>query len=113
MPGKNALVAVLALCLLGTALGATGECMGKNCETVTLKGTVRVVGNEPFARLVLTVPDPREGGRPTDHLVKGPLAEEIRNRHQGEVITVEGRYCADRGPGNRPCFEPEKILKIE
>jgi len=107
-------VATLAFFLAVAAWGATGECMGKIGGTVVLKGTVRVTGNEPFTRLVLTVPDTREGhGRSADHLIEGPLAEEIRSRYQGRVLTVEGRSCEERPPGIPFCIEPVKILKIE
>ncbi|MBE0568983.1 MAG: hypothetical protein IH577_04840 [Deltaproteobacteria bacterium] len=113
MRGKATLVPMLFLGLVMTTLVADGECMGNPGKTITLKGTVRVVGNEPFARLVLTVPGPEGGGRPADHLVEGPLAAEIRERHQGRIVTVECRPCAEKQPGRLPCIEPEKIIKVE
>jgi hypothetical protein len=113
MRGKAVLVAALSLCLAMTSCGATGECMGNNGEKVILKGTVRVVGNEPFARLVLTVPDPGGGVRPRNYDIKGPLAAEIGRRHQGKIITIEGRLPAQGAPGGAPCIEADRILKIE
>jgi len=113
MRGKAALMALASLFLAITILGSKGECMGGKKETVVLKGTVRLVGNEPFPRLVLTVPDPAGGSRASDHLVLGPLAEEIRNRHQGQVVTLECRPCKEKAPGRLPCVEPVRILGAE
>ena len=108
-----ALIATLSLCLAVTACGASGEGTRRNGDAFILRGTVRVVGNEPFARLVLTVPNPEGGGRPADHVIKGSLAGDIGTRYQGKIITVECRYCSEPVPGHASCIEPGKILKVE
>jgi len=110
---EAAFIAMLTLCASMTFSGGTGECMGKHGETFVLKGTVGVVGNEPFSRLVLTVQPPDGCGRPTDHVVKGPLAPELRSRHQGKVVTVECRRCAESARDLLPCIEPVKIVGVE
>lgn len=113
MRAKTALAATAALFLALAALAESGECMGRNKETVVLKGTVRVVGNEPFTRLVLTVPGPAAGNGPVDHLVQGPLADDMWKRLQGKIVTVEAVYCAEKPPGRLPCIEPSRIVESE
>lgn len=110
---EAAFVAMLSLFASMTFFGGTGECMGKHGETFVLKGTVGVVGNEPFARLVLTVPPPGGSGRPADHVVKGPLAAELRSRHQGKTVTVECRPCGEDARDRLPCVEPVRIVEVE
>jgi len=110
---EAALAAVLALCLAMTSCGASGDGVKKDGETFLLRGTVGVVGNEPFARLVLSVAPTGGSGRPTDYAVKGPLAEELRSRHQGRVVTVECRRCGESAPARLPCIEPVRIIGAE
>ncbi|MEW6720191.1 MAG: hypothetical protein AB1346_07065 [Thermodesulfobacteriota bacterium] len=113
MRGKTVLAAAAFLFLALAAFAGNGECMGRNKETVMLKGTVRVVGNAPFTQLVLTVPGPGADAKPVDHLVQGPLAGEMRSRLQGKVVTVEAAYCAEKPPGRLPCIEPSRIVEDE
>lgn len=113
MGARSALPALLALWLAMTSCGASGEGVKKDDETFVLKGTVRVVGNEPFTRLVLTTPPGTADGRPADHVVKGPLMEELRRRHQGRVVTVECRSCGEIAPGRLPCIVPLRIVGAE
>ncbi len=110
---EAAFVAMLSLCLSMTAFRGTGECMGKHGETFVLKGTVGVVGNEPFTRLVLTVPPPAGNESPTDYVVKGPLAGELRSRYQGKTVAVECRKCAESARDRLPCIEPGRIIGVE
>ncbi len=107
------LLAVLALCLAMTSCGASGDGVRKDDGTFLLTGTVGVVGNEPFSRLVLSVAPAGGSGPPADHAVKGPLAEELRSRHQGRVVTVECRRCGESAPGRFPCIEPVRIVGAE
>ena len=113
MPAKISLIAVSSLFLAMTACSASGECVKRDRETVTMAGTVRVVGNEPFTRLVLTVQDPKNGNHQTDLVIKGPLAGDIRERYQGKVIIVEGRRCAEEASGHLSCIEPERVIEVE
>ncbi len=110
---KPHLTAVLALFLAMTSCGASGNGVKKDSGTFLLTGTVGVVGNEPFARLVLAVPLAEGGGRPTDHVVEGPLSEELRSRYQGKTVTVECRRCGESAPGRLPCIEPVRIVGSE
>lgn len=94
-------------------LSATQGCaMGvKQPELTTLTGTVRVVGNEPFTRLVLTTGSNRQGGgRGGDYLLLGPLQDELRRGHQGSKVTLEGKECSSPTPEFSDCFEPSRII---
>ena len=113
MRAKTAFMALLALCITMTSCGASGDAVMKNGEIFVLKGAVRVVGNEPFSRLVLTVQPPDGCGRPTDHVVKGPLARELQSRLQGKVVTLECRRCEESARDLLPCIEPVKIVGVE
>ncbi|MCM2356930.1 MAG: hypothetical protein NDI77_02185 [Geobacteraceae bacterium] len=95
-------------------LSATQGCaMGvKQSELTTLTGTVRVVGNEPFARLVLTTGSNRGGvGRGGNYLLLGPLQDELRRAHQGSMVTLEGKQCSSPTPEFTDCFEPSRIIE--
>ena len=92
----------LMLVLLASApAGALGT-----RRPVTVSGTVRVVGNEPFTRLVLT---PAAGG--SDWLLVGPLQDELRRRHQGQRVTLEGEPCPPPTPEFSRCFKPSRIAE--
>lgn len=110
---EAAFVAMLSLFASMTFFGGTGECMGKRGETLVLKGTARVVGNAPFARLVLTVPAPEGNEPPKNYTIKGHLAEEIGTRHQGKTVTVECRPCKEDARDRLPCIEPVRIVGTE
>ncbi|AJE02258.1 hypothetical protein GPICK_01695 [Geobacter pickeringii] len=91
---------MLALLAAGPA-GALGT-----RRPVTISGTVRVVGSEPLTRLVLT---PAGGER--DWLLVGPLQDELRRRHQGERVTLEGEPCPSPSPEFSRCFKPSRIAE--
>jgi hypothetical protein len=76
----------------------------------TVTGTVRVVGNEPFPRTVVTV---FHDGVPADCLVQGALESVLRDRHQGRVVVVEGTSCTTAPPGFADCIVPTKILPAD
>ena len=100
------------LVLLLIALPSLPSCAAgvRNRDAVTLTGTVRVVGNEPFAHVVLTVPDAAEKSGAVDHLLTGPLLEELQRHHQGERVALEGVPCTV--PARQTlthCFRPSKI----
>jgi len=96
-----------------TSCSASSESMKKDGETVILKGTVRVVGNEPFPRLVLTVKNTEGGKIQQDYVIKGHLAKKIWDQYQGQVIVIEGKYCAESVPEHLLCIEPERIVGVE
>lgn len=96
---------VVLLLLLASPVGAMG---GR--KQVTITGTVRVVGNDPFTRVVLTVSRGEgltDGAR--DWLIAGPLQEELRKRHQGKQVTLTGERCTPPSPAFTHCFQPVKI----
>lgn len=73
-------------------------------------GTVRIVGNAPFPRTVVTR---FRDGVPADCLVQGPLEPALRDGHQGRVVTVEGTACQNVPPGFADCLVATKILPAE
>lgn len=95
------LAGVMLMLLMAAPAGALGT-----RKPVTISGTVRVVGNEPFTRLILT---PGEGER--DWLLVGPLQEELRRRYQGRRVTLEGEPCPPPTPEFSRCFKPSRIAE--
>lgn len=103
--GQFCAMLILFVATHGSAMGT------KRPELMTIAGTVRVVGNEPFTRLVLTAGDPRKkGAGERDYLLVGPLGEELRRGHQGRRVTLEGRTCRSPLPEFADCFEPLRII---
>lgn len=102
---------ILAL-LLAAGPGACAAGPERKDGLRTIRGVVRVVGNEPFTHVVVTSPGDGAGdaGR-VDYLIAGPLAGELRGRHQGRTITLEGTDCPPRSPLFRNCFAPTRILE--
>lgn len=105
--------ALLLLLGLPLALGS-GACAGgpdRASHLRTIQGVVRVVGNEPFTRVVVTSLGDAAGdtGR-VDYLIEGPLAEELRAGYQGRTVALEGRDASPSRPGFRYGFAPTRIL---
>ena len=106
-------IILLLICFICTYCSASSESMKKEGETVIIKGTVRVVGNEPFSRLVLTVKDTEGCKVQKDYAITGFLAKKIWDQYQGKVIVIEGKYCAEIAPEHLPCIEPINIMRSE
>jgi hypothetical protein len=104
---------ILLICFVITSCSASGEDVKRNYDTVILRGIARVVGNEPFTRLVLTVQGAKSGEKKKDYVITGTLEKEIWDQYQGRVIVVEGRYCEEIMPERLPCIEPVRIIKVE
>ncbi|KAF0218342.1 MAG: hypothetical protein FD174_2959 [Geobacteraceae bacterium] len=99
---------IVLLLLLATPGCATDT--GKRAP-MTLTGTVRLVGNAPFARIVLTTAG--SGGKGVhDYLILGPLQDELRKRYLGQKVSLEGIPCASPTPQFTSCFEPARIVGI-
>ena len=99
----------LSLMLL-LLLATQGCAMGSHPRPVTITGTIRLVGNVPFARVVLTQEGSVPGSGERDYLLIGPLQEELRKQYQGRLITLEGAHCASPTPQFTKCFEPTRII---
>jgi hypothetical protein len=91
-------------------LATQGCAMGSRPGPVTITGTIRLVGNAPFARVVLTLEDSVPGSGERDYLLIGPLQEKLRKQYQGRLITLEGAPCASPTPRFNRCFEPTRII---
>ncbi len=86
---------------------------GRQAGTVILTGTIRVVGNEPFTHLVLTLgEDPEKATRDQDFQLVGSLAEELRSRFQRKKVTLEGTSCTPTAAGFTKCLNPVKIIDV-
>jgi hypothetical protein len=87
-----------------------GCAMGSGPGPATITGTIRLVGNVPFARIVLTPTDSGRGTKEQDYLLIGPLQDELRKQYQGRLVTLEGTPCASPTPQFGKCFEPTRII---
>lgn len=76
----------------------------------SITGTIRLVGNEPFAQLVL-IPgeNPDKTTRDKVYLLIGPLADKLKKDYQSRKITLEGSECASPSPEFSRCFRPTGI----
>lgn len=109
-PGLRSVVPAVAL-LLSAGPGGCAAGPGRPPEAVTIRGVVRVVGNEPFTHVVVTVPDERtEAAARVDYRIVGPLAEELRARWQGKTVTLEGTFVPPGSPRFRHGFAPSRIV---
>lgn len=106
--------AALALPLLAALSGATGACAPETRTAGrvgdpgpdTLVGTVRVVGNAPFAQAVV---EPEEG---EPAVVGGPYRGEVR-RLAGAVVRVTGRYGEGGYPGRTLEATSYEIVSVD
>jgi hypothetical protein len=98
--------------LITLLFAAQGCAMGARPGPVTITGTIRLVGNEPFARLVLT-PDENLGTAPgeREYLLVGPLTEELKRSYQLKRMRLEGLICVSPLPEFARCFKPSRILE--
>ncbi len=80
--------------------------------TSTITGTIRLVGNEPFAHLVL-IPGGKPDKTPREqvYLLVGPLTDKLKKQYQSREITLEGSECASPSPDFSKCFRPSGIKK--
>ena len=111
---KKARFHTLLLLLALQVAGGSEACAGaphRASDIRTIRGVVRVVGNEPFTHVVVTSPSDAPGvaGR-IDYLIEGALAAELRARWQGRTVTLEGRDAAPSRPRFRYGFAPTRIL---
>jgi hypothetical protein len=115
MSARSAGCAVAAAVVLSAfpAPGAHAMSHPREAPVKRVTGTVRVVGNEPFTRTVVT-PGPSDSPQPRpDCLVAGPLEKELRARYQGKVVTLEGSACPDPPADAADCIVPSKIILPE
>lgn len=80
-------------------------------ETKILTGTIRVVGSEPFTKVVLALgPNPDVTPIDREYLLIGPLSETLRRNYQGKKLRVEGANCTSPDPVYKNCFNPARII---
>lgn len=97
---------VLMLTLLGIMQGCIAT--PKNGPPIIVNGTIRVVGSEPLAQVVVRTGTASDKDR--DYLITGPLTAELRRDFQGKVVTLEGKICTSPVPQIRKCLKPTKII---
>ena len=105
MAGKVIVAIILLFAVEGCAMNM------QKPETKVLTGTIRIVGNEPFTHVVLTVgenADRASGDR--DYLIVGPLGEQLRKKYQGKKLTLHGTLCPSPAPGFKKCFNPSRVV---
>jgi len=97
----------LSLLLVFLLPVSQGIAMGERRPVaMVISGTVRVVGNAPLTRLILT--DSKQG---KEYLLSGGVEDDLRKRHQGEVVSLEGTLCVSTIPQFPHCFEPARIVE--
>jgi len=106
---KFSLSLYTALILFGLASQGCAMNQNKAEDVVTIQGVVRVVGNEPFTQVVVTVRDAK-ANKEVDWLIIGPLAKDIRQGYQMQTIVVEGTVCKPTFPGFSRCLKPSRIV---
>ena len=105
MAGKIIVAMMLLFAVEGCAMNM------QNQETKVLRGTIRVVGNEPFTKVVLTLgADPDMATIDQEYLIVGPLREALRRNYQGKKVTLEGALCTSPDPVYKNCFKPVRIV---
>ncbi|MDD2338384.1 MAG: hypothetical protein PHD01_17650 [Geobacteraceae bacterium] len=83
----------------------------QNPDTQVLTGTIRVVGNEPFSKVVLTLGvNPDISTIDQQYLIVGPLRDSLRRSYQGKKLTLEGELCTSPDPAFKNCFNPAKVV---
>ena len=102
---QKVMQSVLLLMLLGITQTCTAE--PKNESLIIVNGTIRVVGSEPLAHVVIRTGTAADKDR--DYLITGPLAKELRRDFQGKVVTLEGKACSSSVPRISKCLKPTKI----
>jgi hypothetical protein len=97
------------LLLFGLASQGCAMNQSKIDGVVTIAGMVRVVGNEPFTQVVVTVQE-EKAGRRVDWLIIGPLVQDIRQGYQMRTIILEGTICKPTMPDFSKCLKPSRIV---
>jgi hypothetical protein len=104
---------LIAIGMVLTLVYGAQSCVAgiSNNQPETISGTIRVVGNEPFTRVIIR-PASRSGAnaKKQDILITGPLAEELRKDFQGKAVTLEGNACTSPTSQFARCFKPTKIM---
>ncbi len=96
--------------ILVILLAVQGCAMGSRPGPAVITGTIRLVGNEPFAHTVLIPGDnPDQTARDQVYLLLGPLTEKLKKYYQSRKITLEGSVCASPSPEFSKCFRPTGI----
>jgi hypothetical protein len=100
----------LCATLLLFGLASPGCAMNQNMkeDVVAIQGVVRVVGNEPFTQVVVTVRE--KANKDVDWLIIGPLAQDLRQGYQMRTIIIEGTVCKPTMPDFSKCLKPSRIV---
>ena len=107
MAGKCIVAMILLFALEGCAMSM------QNSDTKVLTGTIRIVGNEPFAKVMLTLgSDPDMATIGQEYLIVGPLREALRRNYQWKRVTLEGAFCSSPDPVYKNCFKPVRIVNV-
>jgi len=92
------------LILLLSACAVSAVASKRDSEMITLTGTIRLVGNEPFTHLVITTDDSR------DYLIKGSFEQELREL-QYQRVEIKGENLLPSN-GFKYCIEVREYKVI-
>jgi hypothetical protein len=105
MAGKLIVAIIVFFSVEGCAMNM------QNSDTKVLTGTIRVVGNEPFPKVVLTLgAKPDSATIDLQYLIVGPLKDSLRRSYQGKKLTLEGSLCTSPDPVFKNCFNAAKVV---
>lgn len=105
MAGKLIVAIIVLFAVEGCAMDM------QNSDMKVLTGTIRVVGNQPFSSVVLTLgANPDIATIDQQYLIVGPLRDSLRRSYQGKKLTLEGALCTSPDPVFKNCFNPARIV---
>jgi hypothetical protein len=93
------IILLLLLILLLSACAVSNMDSKGNKEMITITGTIRLIGNEPFTHLIITTDDGK------DYLIKGRLEKELRGL-QYQKVEIKGEELPP-SKGFKYCVEVE------
>ena len=87
-----------------SACGVSAVASKRDSEMISLRGTIRLVGNEPFTHLVITTDDGK------DYLIKGRFEQELRGL-QYQRVEIKGEKLPPSN-GFKYCIEVREYKVI-
>jgi hypothetical protein len=100
---KRTILLLLLILLLSACAVSNVDSKG-NKEMITITGTIRLIGNDPFTHLIITTDDGK------DYLIKGRLEKELRGL-QYQRVEINGEELPPSG-GFKYCVEVKEYKII-
>lgn len=102
---KKILLAVLIMTSLAILAGCTQYAYGCRGDSVTITGTIRLVGNEPFTELVIETDDKGL------YEIAGDLKKELSQK-QGVSVVITGKIVKPTGVSAKKAIDVRKYNVI-